>query len=167
VPVLSIVNFAYTATCPAPVLPAVPVVPPVAPVIDPVVLPVVPPVDVPKIEPVVPPVVTPTVTNPKIYFAVSFGFNSSVITKSQLALLNKSAQSLKGTVTISGFRSQTQPGMDKTLATARANAVLKALQKILPKGKFVTTASYSAISNVCTKLLPNSKNQCAVIYATS
>jgi len=110
---------------------------------------------------------TPTVSNPKIYFAVSFGFNSSKITSSQLALITKSAKLLKGTVKISGFRSQTQPGMDKTLATARANAVLAALKKLLPKGKFVITASYSAISNVCTKLAPKANNQCAVVYATS
>ena len=110
---------------------------------------------------------TPTVSNPKIYFAVSFGFNSSKITSSQLALITKSAKLLKGTVKISGFRSQTQPGMDKTLATARANAVLAALKKLLPKGKFVITASYSAISNVCTKLVPKANNQCAVVFATS
>jgi len=110
---------------------------------------------------------TPTVSNPKIYFAVSFGFNSSKITSSQLALITKSAKLLKGTVKISGFRSQTQPGMDKTLATARANGVLAALKKLLPKGKFVITASYSAISNVCTKLVPKANNQCAVVYATS
>ena len=172
-PVLNVVTFAYTATCPAPVLP---VVPPVAPVVPPVVVPVVPPVDVPVVVPVVEPVVTPTptpkpttptVSNPKIYFAVSFGFNSSKITSSQLALITKSAKLLKGTVKISGFRSQTQPGMDKTLATARANAVLAALKKLLPKGKFVITASYSAISNVCTKLVPKANNQCAVVFATS
>jgi hypothetical protein len=172
-PVLNVVTFAYTATCLAPVLP---VVPPVAPVVPPVVVPVVPPVDVPVVVPVVEPVVTPTptpkpttptVSNPKIYFAVSFGFNSSKITSSQLALITKSAKLLKGTVKISGFRSQTQPGMDKTLATARANAVLAALKKLLPKGKFVITASYSAISNVCTKLVPKANNQCAVVFATS
>ena len=174
-PVLNVVTFAYTATCPAPVLP---VVPPVAPVVPPVVVPVVPPVDVPVVVPVVEPVVTPTptptpkpttptVSNPKIYFAMSFGFNSSKITSSQLALITKSAKLLKGTVKISGFRSQTQPGMDKTLATARANAVLAALKKLLPKGKFVITASYSAISNVCTKLVPKANNQCAVVFATS
>jgi hypothetical protein len=81
-------------------------------------------------------------------------------------LIKKKAPLLKGTVKISGFRSQTKPGMDKTLATQRAKAVLKELKKRMPGVKFVVTSSYKAISNVCTKLIPKANNQCVVVYAT-
>ncbi|NDF03189.1 MAG: hypothetical protein EB067_07185 [Actinobacteria bacterium] len=97
---------------------------------------------------------------------MSFPYDSAKITSSQLAVITKNAPLLKGTVKISGFRSQTSPGMDKTLAAQRAAAVLKILKKQVPGVKFEVTSSYSALSDVCAKLVPKANNQCAVIYAT-
>ena len=109
---------------------------------------------------------TPSVNHPAIYIVVSFPFNSAKISASQIAAITKKAGALKGSVLISGFRSQTKPGLDYTLPQNRANSVLTLLKTLNKKASFKVAASYSAISGVCAKYAPKSNNQCVVVYAT-
>ena len=111
---------------------------------------------------------TPTVKKPKVYFAISFAFGSSEISAAELKRIKALAKKLGGfDIKVSGFRSQTKPGLDTKLATNRANSAVALLKKLAPTANYTVTSSYSAISSVCNKLVPKANNQCVVIYRTN